>query len=225
MSKTSCQLGLLRLWKVQFWFFSFYIFFSLLLPFFFISTMQRKQEKPAHFLGAACFDDNSTCSDICPSKQGTILHKVCVRRWFYSSCHKDLRLFLSSFGFVSNLWCTCLYSLLSIGILDNFIAYILLWTTSVDSLTMCASHFSIFQHIITLNHNNFPSLSHIPTIVYLHQSLICDRGCPFSIMSSISLVLFRWSWFFLHVFIFASTCLVLFVDGFSSLFIYIYIYI
>ncbi len=105
-------------------FFFLHLLFSFT-AFFFISTMQRKQEKPAHFLGAACFDDNSTCRYICPSKQGTILHKVCVRRWFYSSCHKDLRLFLSSFGFVSNLWCTCLYSLLSIGIFDNFIAYIL----------------------------------------------------------------------------------------------------
>ncbi len=41
-------------------------------------------------------------------------------------------------------------------------------------------------------------------------------------MSSTSLLLFLWSWFSFRVFRFALTHLVLFVGGFSSLFIYIY---
>jgi hypothetical protein len=41
-------------------------------------------------------------------------------------------------------------------------------------------------------------------------------------MSSTSLLLIWWFWFSFCVFTFASTCLVLFVDGFPSLFIYIY---
>ncbi len=40
-------------------------------------------------------------------------------------------------------------------------------------------------------------------------------------MSSISLLLFWWSWLSFRVFTFASTSLVFFVDGFPSLFLYI----
>jgi len=41
-------------------------------------------------------------------------------------------------------------------------------------------------------------------------------------MSSTSLLLFWWSWFSFRLFTFTSTCLLLFVDGFPSLFIYRY---
>jgi len=79
---------------------------------------------------------------------------------------------------------------------------------------------TILQHVTTFNHSS-SYLPHIPTnappsLVDLWQRM------PFSITSSISLLLYYWSWFSFRVFTFASTCLVLFVDGFPSLFLYIY---
>jgi hypothetical protein len=67
-------------------------------------------------------------------------------------------------------------------------------------------------------------LFHTYQLVHFHHYLICGRGCPFSIKSSSSLLLFLLFWFSSRVFIFALTCLVLIVDGFPSLFIYIYRY-
>jgi hypothetical protein len=61
-------------------------------------------------------------------------------------------------------------------------------------------------------------LFHTHQLVKIHHYLIYGRACPVSIKSSTSLPLF---WFFSPVFQFSLTCLVLIVDGFSSLFIYI----
>jgi hypothetical protein len=61
------------------------------------------------------------------------------------------------------------------------------------------------------------ALPHIPASTSPSLAeLICYRGCPFSILSSTSLPGLI---VFLCVFTFASTCLVLFVNGFPSLFV------
>ncbi len=76
--------------------------------------------------GATCFDDDNTCSNNCRSRQYTILHKINVRKWFHSPCHRDLQLFPSSFLFLFVLLCTCQYSLPSTYLLGTFDVYILL---------------------------------------------------------------------------------------------------
>jgi hypothetical protein len=58
-------------------------------------------------LRVTCFDNNNACSDNCYSRQGRILHKANVRRWFHSPCHRDLRLSPSLFWFLSDFLCTC----------------------------------------------------------------------------------------------------------------------
>jgi len=82
-------------------------------------------------------------------------------------------------------------------------------------------HFSVDCHLVVILH-----LFHTYQLVHLSiTSWFARQKMPlFSISSSTSLLLFWWSWFSLHVFtMFASSCLVLFVNGFPSLFLY-YIY-
>ncbi len=80
---------------------------------------------------------------------------------------------------------------------------------------MCKSSqfFSKLSHLITILH-----FFHTYQLMHLHHYLICGGGCPFSIKSSTSLLLFWLSWFSVHGFTFAWTRLVFFVDGFPSLF-------
>jgi hypothetical protein len=74
--------------------------------------------------GVACFDNDSTYNDVCHSKQDMILHKMNVKRWFHSLCHKNLQLSPSSIWFLSNFLCTCLYSSPSSNLFGTFNAYI-----------------------------------------------------------------------------------------------------
>jgi hypothetical protein len=74
--------------------------------------------------GVACFNDDSACNDNCHSRQGIILHRLNVKRWFHSPCHKDLWLFPSSFWFIFDFLCTCLYNSPSIDLLGTLDAYI-----------------------------------------------------------------------------------------------------
>ncbi len=76
--------------------------------------------------GATCFDDDITCNDNCHSRQGKILHNVNIKKWFHSLCHKNLRLFPSSFWFLSDFLGTCMYNSPSANLLHTFDVYILL---------------------------------------------------------------------------------------------------
>jgi hypothetical protein len=90
--------------------------------------------------GAIAFNNDSTCNNNCHSKQGMILHRTNAKGWFHSLCHRDLQLFPSSFVFLSNFLCTCMYSLPSADLFGTFNVYISLWAMNVNNPTTCASH-------------------------------------------------------------------------------------
>jgi hypothetical protein len=75
---------------------------------------------------AMCFDNDNACSNNCCLRQGMILHRTNMKRWFHSFCHKDLQLFPSSFWFLFYFLCTCQYSSTSINLFSTFNVYILL---------------------------------------------------------------------------------------------------
>jgi hypothetical protein len=74
--------------------------------------------------GVACFNDDNACNDNCHSRQDTILHRTNVKRWFHSPCHRDLWLFPSSFWFIFDFLCTCMYNSSSTNLLVTFDVYI-----------------------------------------------------------------------------------------------------
>jgi hypothetical protein len=76
--------------------------------------------------GVTCFNNNNTCNNSYPSRQGMIVPRANAKRWFYSFSHQNLRLFPSSFWFLFYFLCACQYNLPSIDLFGTFNVYILL---------------------------------------------------------------------------------------------------
>lgn len=87
-----------------------------------------------------CLFHNDTCNKSCCSRENTIIHWVCIKRWFYSSCYWDLLLFSFSFQFIFYFLCSGHYSSSVAILFSSHDAYFLLSIAWVHCHLVCTWH-------------------------------------------------------------------------------------